>query len=177
MKMAVLLLLVICVTIPLRGVEEEAQDVRSTAEQLDNLISQQKVLYKKVGQPGFKPKRVAVPPVDIKRVVPMVAPRLKMSEEAVAEVLRKEPAKLSDLVIARWIEVASDKTWKELLSSYNRQELIALAEEHQVIKKVARTINAVYADVSLAAFDTADENTASGRAPAGASGAGKDRKR
>jgi hypothetical protein len=177
MKMANVIAAVLCGVSLLQGAESGTASLRSTAEQLDDLVSEQKQLYTKVGEPGFKPKRETIPPISLERMAAVVASKLELPEKEVIRTLEPDREKLSELVMARLLEAATGKRWKELFAENEMTGLIRLAEQNKQQEKIQAKLDEVYSEMSLLAMDRIMERgTAKGRAPGGTRGSGKESK-
>jgi hypothetical protein len=152
--------------------EQTVAVLKATAQELDNLVSQNRTVYREDVKPGFKPKRKAVPPVNLKKIVPVVATRLNLTKDQVLTLLKNDREKLSDVVLARTIEASSGKSWQELLAQHDRDELFRLTEERQLTTTVKNTLDELYAEISFAALDTLGDS-ARGGAPRPATGQDK----
>ena len=106
-----------------------------TAEELDKLTSQKDVPYKRIQRPGFPPQQIKTDPLDLKRISPLVASRLKVSETAVRDLLQNDREKLSELVMACELAKTTGQTWEKLARNHGRDELIRMVEERKLAPK------------------------------------------
>lgn len=153
--------------------QEATNVLKSTAESLDNLVSQKRVVYKEINKPGFKPVRKKVPPVSLKRITPIVATQLNIPQDQVNGLLKNDRKKLSEVVLARTLAESSGKTWQALLAEHDQDTLFRLAEERQVTPKVKNTLDSLYTELSFVAFDSFDDTRTVGRPAPSAKGSGQ----
>lgn len=160
-------------SLTLSAAEKELEVLKSTAKELDNLVSQKNVAYKEVVRPNFPTTKYKVPPVSLNQVAPAVSNRLKLNQSQVIELLTDDQTKLSDLVMARLLQESGGKAWNQLLSEKNSDELLLLVEERQLTTRVKSMLDELYTEVSFAVLDAMDRSTASGAAPGGTKGQDK----
>jgi hypothetical protein len=144
--------------------ETGTNNLQTTAKALDNLVAQKKVVYREIVKPGFKPVRQAVPPLDLKKISPVIASKLKVDAAEVQRLLSNDREKLSELVMARGLEAPTGKSWRELLATYEQHELVGMVEKHQVRAQVETKMDDLYTELSFAALDSM------GSPPAGSDG-------
>lgn len=164
MKVA-LLVLTTLFSASVLATEQTVAVLKATAQELDTLVSQNRIVYREAVKPGFKPDRKAVPPVSLKKIAPVVAAKLNLPQNQVVSLLKNDREKLSDVVLARAIEQSNGKPWKELLAQHDPDELLRQVEERQLTAKVKSTMDELYAEVSFAALDSMGSSTAKGASP------------
>lgn len=140
-------------TFQVPAAEESAAVLKSTAFQLDDLVSQKKVAYKEIIRPGYGSQRVAVPPISLDKIAPKIATRLRLPEKEVLNLLKDDRQKLSGVVLARALEPSVGKKWQDLLAQHDEDQLLRLAEERQLTASVKNTMDELYTEVSFAALD------------------------
>lgn len=150
----------------------EIKELNSTADQLDELVSQNKVLTRTTTRPGHKTKREILPPLSVAIVAQVAGEKLNLSTAELTPLLKNDRERLSEVVLAKALESPEGPSWKELLKKNSRTDLFRLAEERQVTSKVKTLLDDLYADISLTAMDHWSGD-AVGRAPAAVSGKGK----
>jgi hypothetical protein len=176
MKIASLIAVMVC-SAHLMGEEVVSTDLNSSADQLDKMVRQDKMLRKVTREPNGTKSRELIPPLNVERIAAAAAPKLKLEKAQLAATLRDGQKTLSEVVMARALEESIAKSWKDLLASNDRAQLIAMVEEKKLTEKVRQTLDELYTEVSFVALDRLqNDGTAVGKAPGGEKGKGKEKK-
>ena len=144
-----------------------------TAEELDRLSSQKEVSHERIQRPGFPPQQIKTDPLDLKRISPLVASRLKVSESAVRDLLRNDREKLSELVMACELAKTTGQTWENLARNHGRDELIRMVEERELAPKIKPVLDELYTELSFALLDQMESAQGTGNPPGGEKGSAK----
>ena len=147
--------------------------LQRTAEELDKLASQKEVSYKRIQRPGFPPQQIKTDPLDLKRISPLVASRLKVSESAVSNLLRNDREKLSELVMACELAKTTGQTWEKLARDHGRDELIRMVEKQELGPKIRPVLDELYTELSFALLDQMENAQATGNSPGAEKGSAK----
>ena len=150
--------------------DKEMAELKTTARQLDRLVSQTNVVFKETTKPGFEPVKARVPPIPLERIARSAAPHLKLSESEIARLLAGDQTKLSELALARVIEEAGGEPWRNLLKEKNAERLYRLIEERMLLEKVTSILDELYIEMSFAALDQLEGESAIGIPPASGDG-------
>ena len=149
MKTACAILVAICSAVLLYGTEPNVIETWRLANSLDELVRQRSPAQV-VESPG-RWKRGATP-VPLKRVVPLAADMLKIERAELAELLREDREKLSEIVYARVLGEKQQKPWRSLL--INGQDLFAeLQKENVPLAAVHSILENLYTELSFASLD------------------------
>jgi len=144
-----------------------------TADELDSLASQKEVSHERIQRPGFPPQQIKTDPLDLKRISPLVASRLKVSENAVRDLLQNDREKLSELVMACELAKTTGQTWEELARNHGRDELIRMVEQRGLAPKIKPVLDELYTELSFALLDQMESAKAAGKPAGGEKGSAK----
>jgi hypothetical protein len=157
--------------------DKELQVIKSTAKELDTLVSQTNVAYKEVIRPGFATTKHKIPPVPLSQVAPAVSERLKIDEKQIVELLTEDKTKLSELVIARLIQESGGQPYQELLARKDSEALYRLVQERQLTTRVKTMLDEIFTEVSFISLDGLSPGNAIGAPPAGNKGQEREKKK
>ena len=164
----------LCTPLILESADGPAEGtLQRTAEELDNLVSQKHVQYERTQRPGFPPQQIKTDPLDLKRISPLVASRLKVSENAVRDLLQNDREKLSELVMACELAKTTGQTWEELARNHGRDELIQMVEERKLAPKIKPVLDELYTELSFALLDQMESAKAAGKPSGSEKGSAK----
>ena len=164
----------LCTPLILESADTTAEGtLQRTAEELDSLASQKQVSHERIQRPGFPPQQIKTEPLDLKRISPLVASRLKVSENAVRDLLQNDREKLSELVMACELAKTTGQTWEELVRNHGRDELIRMVEERGLAPKIKPVLDELYTELSFALLDQMESAKAAGKPSGGEKGSAK----
>jgi hypothetical protein len=164
----------LCTPLLLESAETTAEGaLQRTADELDSLASQKEGSHERIQRPGFPPQQIKTDPLDLKRITPLVAARLKVSENAVRDLLQNDREKLSELVMACELAKTTGQTWEELANNHSPAELIRMVEERKLAPKVKPVLDELYTELSFALLDQMENAKATGKPPGGEKGSAK----
>jgi hypothetical protein len=156
------------------GAEIVTHELISTADQLDQMVAQEPVLKKTSKLPKSETTTEALPPLNVERIAPLAAKKLNIDQAELAKLLNNRE-NLSKIAMSKILEESTGKSWKELLKSKTRGELLRMVDEQKLAGKLKKTLDDLYTDVSFVAMDRLEkESTAVGGAPGSVKGKGKE---
>jgi hypothetical protein len=139
-------------TLGMAAPETSGSEIKSTAQSLDELISQQpKTGF--VTHKGHRQERI-FKPADPAAFYPALSVMLQMDQGEVKSALRKTNYKLSDLIFARLIAAKTETPVEQTLKSQSTEAWLRQLQERQVpIESAQSVFNNIYVELAFLALD------------------------